>query len=731
MADQGREPTGQAIDLSSCDEEPIHAPGAIQPHGRLIVADADRLTVTHIGANLDPALLGAPLDTLFAPALVAEIRGEAAREAYAPGRILSAVPPGAATAWDLSVHRAGALLYLEFEPPAEPGEGQRLMLRTQAVLSALRGAGSTADLLDAAVIELKRLTGFDRTMVYRFDADGHGAIIAEAREDEQEAYLGLHYPAGDIPRQARHLYLLQRVRAIAAIDYAAVPVLAAPAAAAADALDMSYCNLRSVSPIHLEYMRNMGVSATFAMSLIRDGALWGMLICHHRTPRALSAQMRALCDLIGQILSVSIGEKEQAEQLRDRLARQHLLGAVETALEGAEDPLAALAAADGALLALAGADGALLRLGGESLLIGACPPAPAAGAIADAMLARSPGESLASDWLARDCPECPAPPASAAGALLAPLLDRAGDAILWFRGEARRQVRWGGDPNKPVEIDAAGRLTPRTSFAAWQQLVEGRSQPWSDVDRAAATELHRLVTAARLRQAEQRLALEQAANERLRATRSELERALEHRDLLLYEVNHRVKNSLQLVTSILALESGKIGDPAARASVMEARAKIAHVAQLHQRLYASGSHDRVDFAAFLRDMAASMLASAGRSRAVELAFSGPEEASLGIRIAAPLAMLAGELITNALKHAFPHGAGKLSIHFDVTDAEAILEVADDGIGMDPGFDLEKSEGVGIKILLGLTSQLRGELYLSDAGPGACFRLTIPLEEAPD
>lgn len=841
MADLTLLPPEQPADLSSCDREPIHMPGAIQPFGRLIVADATSLVVTHISANLAPALIGSPLSDHLPAEIIAAAQAQAAHDPYAPGRILAAPPPGESEDWDLTVHSADRSLFFEFEPAGDRAERQSLLLRAQGALQALRGTSSLDRLLRGAAVELKALTGFDRAMVYRFSRDGHGQVVAESRAPGQESYLGLHYPAGDIPKQARRLYLLQRVRGLADVDYTPVPVLGANGPELA--LDMSFCHLRSVSPVHLEYMRNMGVASTFAISLIQDGALWGMLICHHRQPRRLSAAMRALCDLIGQVLSVLVGEKEQAALLKERLARQEMLGALEPALVGADDLLAELADEAPLLLRLAGAEGARIRLGGVTRLVGATPPPKVADTIAAAMLARSQGETVASESVAVDYPELGPGIEAAAGAMTVPILQGPGDAITWFRGEARRHVSWGGNPDKPVELGADGRISPRKSFAAWRQLVEGQSLPWAAGDLAAAEDVRRMVTTARLRQAEQRLLAEQSANERLRtvlgqifafvaildpegglieanaqpaglsasgqglsrgepfwhvdwwaadagerdrlraaieaagrgetmrfdvainrpasgvttidlqvaplvdrsgrvshivasgvdiserqAAQTALETALANRDLLLYEVNHRVKNSLQLVTSILALEAGKITDPAARASVMDARGKITHVAQLHQRLYTSGSHDKVDFAAFLRDMAENMLASAGRAESVTLEFEGPAELPLTIRIAAPLALIAGELITNALKHGFAGRSGRLQISFDSGGEAARLQVCDDGAGLPAGFDPARAPSIGMKVVLGLVAQLRGAFEVADNRPGACLIVTAPLKE---
>lgn len=212
----------------------------------------------------------------------------------------------------------------------------------------------------------------------------------------------------------------------------------------------------------------------------------------------------------------------------------------------------------------------------------------------------------------------------------------------------------------------------------------------------------------------------------LKSAQAELQREVNARELLLYEVNHRVKNSLQLVTSILAIEASKIEDAQARGVLMDARRKIGHIAQLHQQLYAGGRHDRVDFAAFLRDLAGGLIAAAS-SQLVSLEVSGPSAQLLHIRLATPLAMLASELITNALKHAFPDGVGKIALELRIDGCVARLVVEDDGIGLPAGFDPAASAAVGMQIITGLVAQLRGHLAVgAGAERGTRFEVSVPL-----
>jgi diguanylate cyclase (GGDEF)-like protein len=496
------------VDLTTCDREPIHTPGAIQPHGALLVSDARDWRVTHASANLDPRIFGRTLASVIGQATCAEIETALQDEGYAPARIFTAtLPTLERPRCDIVAHRLGGLVYAELEPAGDENERDALLSRAHAAIHVLRRAQTRQELCETAAREFKALAGYDRVMVYRFEADGHGEVVAEACEEGMEPFLGLRYPAGDIPSQARRLYLMQRVRVIADVGYSPVPVLAHPDLHGAAPLDMSYCALRGISPLHLEYLANMGVGASLAVSLIQDSALWGMLVCHHRAPRRVSAHLRALCDLVGQLLSLLIGAKGQAEVAGERLQRQLLLDALGRRTMGAGSVADALAERPDDLLALLKADGALIRLGGKAHLIGRTPRLPDAAKIMASMRARCAGDGVGTEALASGDPDFADLADTASGAFTMPILHNPEDAITWFRPEVARTVTWGGNPDKAVEQDpVTGRLSPRKSFAAWQSLLKGHALPWRDIDLAVAQDLRRLITTALLRQTESQLA---------------------------------------------------------------------------------------------------------------------------------------------------------------------------------------------------------------------------------
>lgn len=501
----------KAIDLNECAREPIETPGTIQAHGILIAASLPDLSITHASANA-AGRLALPKDRLLAlrlPDLLGEPAAEAVLaavggEGYAPSNVLTLDLPALGGRADILVHRIGDRLCVEIEEADPDGLGEVPLSSAQAIINGLKLASGLDGVCAAAVRDFRALTGYDRVMVYRFDEDGHGSVIAESRDPALEPYLHLRFPASDIPAQARRLCVMQRVRLIVDVDAEPVPLLAA---GGDGRLDMTFCSLRTPSPIHCQYVRNMGVRATLSVSLVHDDALWGMIVCHHRTPRHPGAHLRALCELVGQLLSVLAVRAEEAVLLGRRLQREQMVAAIGALLETSRTVVEGLSAAGSRLLGIVDAQGALVRLGGWSTLIGVTPPLEVATAIADRLRAESLGAIAADDGVSGRHADFAPYAASASGALVMPVSNNPADAIVWFRGEQAGEVLWGGDPNKAAQVDpVTGRIGPRTSFAARREVVRGRSAPWTKDDLRVAGQLRRIVTVALLHHAEQRLA---------------------------------------------------------------------------------------------------------------------------------------------------------------------------------------------------------------------------------
>ena len=517
----GQDPTNAghvkelSLDLTTCDREPIHVPGTIQPHGAVLAARVNDLLVTHASTNLAAILgiaatdaLGRHLrETLGEPASHA-LENATGQTEYGSGHTEYVTVREGAT-FHLHGHRSGELLCIDIEAMPE-GRREVQVATVQSVLETFQHAMTRQALCELAVQGLRALTGYDRVMAYRFNETGDGEVVAEAREAHLEPYLGHRYPASDIPPQARRLYLRQRVGSIADSRYRPVPVLSHPTLHDGTALDLTHCWLRSVSPFHLEYMRNMDTAASLTIGLAHQQELWGMLVCHHDAPRIVGAEMRAAADMIGQVVSLLLASLSHMEVYAQRFERADTLRSLIEKL-AAPVPLGeAFAAAEAELLNLVKAGGAIVRISGTLLSLGRTPPGSAAQNALSVLVREAAGTVMAVDDLGLRYPDLVACTTDGSGALLLPLTrvppssihpsamyappahtpQTGEDAILWFRPELLRDVVWGGDPATYLKADpVTGRMSPRKSFAAWTEIVRGRSAPWQEADLALVREL--------------------------------------------------------------------------------------------------------------------------------------------------------------------------------------------------------------------------------------------------
>ncbi|WP_324651071.1 SpoIIE family protein phosphatase [Georgenia sp. H159] len=484
------------VDLDNCAREPIHIPGSIQPRGILLVLEGD-VVVQGSASTVDH--LGLPVTDVLGATLATAIGEDAARAIHAhiaaPGEVrdrnpvLVHLPDG--RPWDAIVHRPPGrpdAVVVELEPAEGPRplSHTNTFQRVRGSIGELNRARSLEQLYDVAARTVRELTGFDRVMVYRFDADHHGEVVAEAKREDLNAFHGLHYPATDIPAQARALYEKNWIRLISDIGYTPSPLVATPGHATAP-LDLTYATLRSVSPIHIEYLQNMGVTASMSISLLKDGALWGLIACHHYSgPHTPSYGVRAAAEFLGSVLSLRlVAQVEEDRITAARRAARDLAGLV-AATRDEDLPLTEALVRHPALLEIAEADGVIVRAQGRTACAGQTPPN------LDAILSWAAGtgrEVAATDSLSRDTPHVPP---DVAGALAINIAD--GDAIVWLRREVARTVDWGGDPHNKAIARREGdsvRLSPRKSFERWRETVRGASLPWTEEQLETAAVLRR------------------------------------------------------------------------------------------------------------------------------------------------------------------------------------------------------------------------------------------------
>jgi light-regulated signal transduction histidine kinase (bacteriophytochrome) len=489
---QGQEaPRFGEADLSNCERELIHLSGSIQPHGVMVVLAEPKLVCIQASTNVEArlglphdVLIGSPIEALGAAA-AQQIRALISEPVLAtpqPVRLQLDVPAGRLTCTAL-LHRppAGGLI-LELEDLVAAAQRRPTPALAEALtrtVTRLSAAHSIPALADLVVQEMRQLVGYDRVMVYRFDPDGHGEIIAEAKREDLESFLHRHYPASDIPQRARELYLRNKVRLLVDARYVPVPLLPRVNPITGQDLDLSMAVLRSISPMHTQYLQNMGVTGTIVASLLHDGKLWGLISCHHYSAKYVSYDLRAAVELLGEVVSTRISALEhfaeaQAEVLVRRLEHR-LIEATST--DG--DWRRALFDTPRQLLQPVGATGAALRFDGEVQTTGEVPSTPDLRALFAFLETRDEDAIFSCNSIAKLAPALAALTPVAAGVMAVRLGGASGDFLVWFRKEQLQDVTWGGDPNKPVAFTSQMELSPRRSFAAWHEQVRETAIPWT------------------------------------------------------------------------------------------------------------------------------------------------------------------------------------------------------------------------------------------------------------
>lgn len=485
-----------SVTIDNCDKEPIHIPGAIQPHGVLLALSEADLRPRQISENA-PAVLGAPFGQLFQLPLEKLVGDSAAavlranRSARTWKRFNPIATEVAGLKLDAVVHRSGGLVVVELEPraPAAQGDYRDYGADTHQALMQLQAAEALPELLDEAAQIVRRITGYDRVMVYRFDEDGHGQVVAEDRLASLEPFLGLHYPASDIPAQARRLYVANPLRIIADIDYKPAAVAGPPDSTPMGPLDMTQSTLRSVSPIHVEYLRNMGVGGSMSVSLVHGDKLWGLIACHHYGPKLVPYPVRMTCELVGQMLATLILSLERSEEVQRLETLNERRTRLLERLSRADYVAIGLTEMADDFLGLVDASGAAIIEDGRCTRAGRCPPEKEVRAFA-AWMAAGHRDMVATHALAAEYPDAPRLCPDAAGVLAFMLPQMEDNAIMWFRPAAEHTVSWAGNPEKIYAEGPNGpRLSPRGSFALWKETVRDKSERWSRLQIDGAAEL--------------------------------------------------------------------------------------------------------------------------------------------------------------------------------------------------------------------------------------------------
>jgi light-regulated signal transduction histidine kinase (bacteriophytochrome)/DNA-binding response OmpR family regulator len=757
--------------VDRCAQEPIHIIGHIQGHGLLFALSEPDLIIRQVSANV-LVLLGFSTETLLGHSfeVVLGAQFETFRARVLNGEGIAATPlrvtvGGSLVEMDCISHRQDDVLIAELEmlQGAYSLEPLNLDAHIRIPFSRMAQALDILDLSRVAVNAIRRISDFDRVMVYRFDEAWNGEVIAEVAAPSSGSYLGLRFPASDIPAQARQLFLVNPLRTIASVDATPISIVPEIGPVTGRALDMTRSILRSASPVHLQYLRNMGVQSSMTVSIVVEDRLWGMIACHHSVPHRVDCLTRSVCELMGQILASQVAFRLDNVALRSRLSSRELLekhmGGIEASKSLADEEhfrnrsLLDLLDADGLVTSI---DGVITMEGatvGEDLLV------PLLGKLRYISVRGIASSNALSTLDSRAALHA----GQASGALYLGLTEGGGDYLLFLRQELIETVRWAGNPDKAMTADEDGRVHPRTSFAAWQETVRGRSRPWSQVEldsaRVLREQLLRLRAAQALKVLNESLGREiierKSAEADLEQAKQKAESANRAKSEFLANMSHEIRTPLNGVVGMtdLVLDTELTWDQRECLQTVKASADSLLTVINDILDFSKIEAGKIDLEAIdfnLRDCVEEALktfaVAAGQKGLELLCDIAPEVPEMVLGDSGRLRQIVLNLVSNAIKFT-EHGEVALKVEVESEENEMRIVrfiVSDTGIGIpvekqqsifSPFTQADSSTtrkfggtGLGLTISARLASMMGGRIWVdSKVGEGTQFCFTAKFE----
>ena len=747
----------EEIDLSDCASEPLQYIQSAQPHACLLAADRETLVVRFVSESA-AGIIGRPaadlLDRPLAEALPAELVGRLQREVASQPEQRHPLPAlfevdGETYGRQLLYHLSGRWLVVEVEPAQEGFHAARFQQRLGEAVEAVQQLRDYSTMFARVAEIVKRVSGYDRVMIYRFDPEYNGEVIAEAGSGGNESFMGLRFPASDIPAQARALYLLNRVRMISDIAAPAVQIYRSATVSPDESLDLSLVDCRGVSPVHREYLRNMGVRATMSIAVVLEGRLWGLLALHHYSgPRYLDAELRGFLRFLGQVFSGHLALQAANDYRRRVLELNVKRAAIGEQVSETHDLGAALTQGEVTMLDLMrAADGAVVSIEGETHALGRIPDDDTVQALVEWIVEHGgeDGDMFHSDRLLDQTKGSGLDLAGCAGVLLVWIERSRREYVAWFRDEIERQVKWGGDPQKLlVATDAGGtRLMPRKSFAQYIERVRKRSEPWTDADVDAGLALRSHIKDVVLRRYQQ-----------VKRVNADLATAYKEMESFSYTVSHDLRAPLRGIsgyTEILLADYGEVIGEGGRemlsaivASTRRMNLLIDDLLQLAKVGVSAIEVREVDIAALARDIFGFLLPGYV-GRAVELRVAAAMPPAMGDAQLLETAM--SNLIGNAIKYSLNRDRALIEVGYEASatpdDAPGARAgayfVRDNGMGFDQRFadrvfemftrlsndPTIEGSGVGLALVQRVIDKHGGRIWVkSEKGVGTAFYFTL-------
>lgn len=491
-------------DSEFCGSLPLHLINMVQSYGVLMILSKSDLKIGQVSENIHDMLGIAPEDAVktsfdqFIPAAQAENF----RNKFSTG-ITGKLPftfdintgNGHTQQYLGIVHEKNDYLLLELEKNnKEPSTFIDMLQELRFAMAQIDKATSTEEICNTAIKALKQLSGFDKVMIYQFDEDWNGTTIAEVSEPGMTEYLGLRFPASDIPKQARDLYLKNPYRLIPNREYKPVKLYPVINPLTTTFLDLSECNLRGVPAVHLEYLKNMGVMSSMSTRIIRDGKLWGLISCHHRTAKHLDYEMCSMFDLLSNIISARIATVQDQEVYRFSSKLKETQASLMQQVYDKRELAAGIFNSEVSVLDLLNAGGAALISPAKIRTVGNVPTQEQIREMTY-WLQGNPSEDVVGITNVSDLYE-PGQQFSdvASGMIVIPIDQEKGEYIIGFRPEVVQEVNWGGNPNEAINFEKDNvTYHPRNSFKQWQQVVKNTSVPWQPAEIAIAKEFRDFV----------------------------------------------------------------------------------------------------------------------------------------------------------------------------------------------------------------------------------------------
>jgi chemotaxis family two-component system sensor kinase Cph1 len=724
------------IDLSTCDNEPIHIPGEIQSHGFMVGVD-DQMTIRFQSDNLGAFISGHPSDLIGQPlSLLSECIG-----AEHPIVLEQLIHLGRSNhfeytnpyrmmisglALNLVISRSGAYFMLEFEP-AETSADQDIGGLIGSSISEMLGDKDLQTLLSNSAQQVKKIIAYDRVMVYRFAEDGHGEVVAEAKNDDLNSWLGLHYPASDIPKQARELYKLNLTRLIADVNTQPAKILSRNFEGTA--IDLTHSQLRAVSPMHIQYLKNMGVASSFSISLIYKKELWGLIACHQYTPRFIPYKARFSAKLIGQILSSAL---EFRQDEADYQIQEDFNGRIEKLVkslnehEHIDDGLVGDQTDN--LLRITQATGVVVAYEDRRTKLGITPDDQELDQLVKWLIKHQKESIWHTDHLSKFFPEALQHKRTASGILVCMLSKELKEFIIWFKPEKLMTIQWAGDPEKSVAIDLSGftHISPRHSFEAWAQTVSGKSEPWQAEELRSVLRLKEEI----LYSINQKAGAIRMLNERLRQAYDEL-------DTFSYTISHDLKNPISVIKNYVQLlrraeldeRSATFLDRITR-TADKMHGMIQEILEYSRIGKLEICYKQIHMTGIIREMVAEFQLVYGEENQIII---GDLPALQGD--AFMMQQVFSNLIGNALKYSQESSPPQVHISGSITEDEICYVIQDNGLGIHEHdlpfvFDLFKrmentqhveGSGVGLAIVKRIVDKHKGRVWVeSEPGEGSKF-----------